>query len=435
MRTTCKGNWFLLSITCLGLGGSFAFLVGISRAPLVSRFVQPAYFYHALVGHVVLAILFWLLASAVVLWSCYFNMPKPAGGSFRLAVFGAAVVAGSSLSAMGEPILNNYVPVLVHPVFFIGLATFFIGFTINVFCYLPHGIRSIHADDMVMNALCASLFISVIMIAAVGSSLALYGADWGKYPAQMFFERLFWTPGHIQQVLNGAMLVAVWYALGKSATGKELEWWVFLKTANKVLVICAAIFLLGSILLDPLDKPAKIGAEMLYAVGLGIPLFLHMANIVRQLKWNFKAPAFAPLVISMAIYFTGVLIAYAGFQNDTRVPAHYHGAVTALTLALMGFSFQMISARKLKIFFPAMAKLQPYIYGAGMLLFIAGLFVSGLFGAPRKTYGVGWTDNPVVLASLGMMGVGTFLAVIGGAMFVIYTVVTLVRNKPLNGGL
>jgi len=98
----------------------------------------------------------------------------------------------------------------------------------------------------------------------------------------------------------------------------------------------------------------------------------------------------------------------------------------------MGFAYHMIAGYKLKIFFPAMAKLQPYIYGAGMLLFIVGLFVSGLFGAPRKTYGVGWTDNPLVLASLTMMGVGTLLAVIGGAAFVVYAGVTLIKEKPVD---
>ncbi len=431
MRNTYTGNWFILSITCLGLGGSFAFLVGMARMPFASSFIQPDYFYHALVGHVVLAILFWLLTSAIVLWSYHFNTQGAGGMSFWLAVLGALLVAGSSLSGLGEPMLNNYVPVLVHPIFFIGLATFFIGFAMNVFHYMKHGVKGIHSDNIVTNALSAALFISVIMVAAVARSIALYGADWGKYPAQMLFERMFWTPGHIQQILNGAMLVAVWYALGKIATGSELKSWGFLKTANKALIVSAFLLLFSAFFWDPLSMKFRVWAELVYAIGLGIPLFLHMANIVRQLKWDFKTPASVSLVISMAIYFIGVVIAYAGFQNDTRVPAHYHGAVTALTLALMGFAFHMISGYGLKIAFPRAARLQPYIYGAGMLLFIAGLFVSGLFGAPRKTYGVGWTDNPVILASLGMMGAGTLLAVIGGAIFVIYASVTLIRNRAL----
>jgi heme/copper-type cytochrome/quinol oxidase subunit 1 len=155
---------------------------------------------------------------------------------------------------------------------------------------------------------------------------------------------------------------------------------------------------------------------------------------VRQLKFDFKTPASVSLVISMAIYIFGILIAYAGFSNDTRVPAHYHGAVTALTLALMGFAYHMISGYKLRIALPRAALLQPYIYGSGMLLFIAGFFVSGWFGAPRKTFGVGWTEDPVVLASLSMMGVGTLLAVIGGAIFVLYTGITLIRGEKPGGG-
>lgn len=68
-----------------------------------------------------------------------------------------------------------------------------------------------------------------------------------------------------------------------------------------------------------------------------------------------------------------------------------------------------------------------------MLLFIAGLFVSGAFGAPRKTFGVGWTDNPVIIASMTLMGIGTLLAVIAGALFVLYISVTLIKKEPVDG--
>ena len=64
-----------------------------------------------------------------------------------------------------------------------------------------------------------------------------------------------------------------------------------------------------------------------------------------------------------------------------------------------------------------------------MFLFILGLFISGAFGAPRKTYGVAFTSDPVVLASLTIMGIGTILAVFGGIIFVSYISVTLVKGR------
>jgi len=63
MRYTNSGKWFSLAVFSLGIGGFFAFLVGMSRAPGISDYLPENYFQHALVGHVDLAILCWLMIS------------------------------------------------------------------------------------------------------------------------------------------------------------------------------------------------------------------------------------------------------------------------------------------------------------------------------------------------------------------------------------
>jgi len=432
MRATYTGKWFALSIICLGIGGSFAFIVGLSRAPFVSDFLPRDYFQHALVGHVTFAILFWLMLSAVVLWSYLF---KSDGLNWSIwpAIAGTLLVAFSALSASGEAYLNNYVPTIFDPMFFIGLAAMFIAFVINVFRYLPEAVRGLSSDEMATNGLSTAVLIAVILTASVAVSLVRLGGDLDLFMPQLFFERLFWIPGHVQQFLNGALLVSVWYLLAEKTTGAKLGSYGYLKFANKILIFSAFFLLAVSFLFDPLERPMRVGSEIIYAFGLGVPLFLHIINIARQFRFDRKSPASVSLAISMTLYLFGIFIAYAGFDNDTRVPAHYHGAVTALTLALMGFAYHMISDCKIRIALPRLALAQPYAYGIGMLLFITGLFVSGLFGAPRKTFGVGWTENSAVLASLGLMGVGTLLAVIGGAIFVIYSGLTLIKEEKLDG--
>ena len=432
MRSTYSGKWFALSIICLGIGGSFAFIVGLSRAPFISDFLPKGYFQHALVGHVTFAILFWLMLSAIVLWSYKFK-GKGLNWSIWPAIGGAILVAFSALSASGEPYLNNYVPTIFDPLFFIGLAAMFTAFVINAFRYLPEAIRGISSDEMVTNGLSTSVLIAVILSVSVVVSLIRLGGDLDVFMPQVFFERLFWIPGHIQQFLNGAMLVTVWYLLAEITTGAQLRSAGYLKLANKTLIFSAVFLLAVSFFFDPLERSMRIGSEIIYAIGLGIPLFLHIIHIFRQFKFDRKKPASVSLVISMIMYLFGVFIAYGGFDNDTRVPAHYHGAVTALTLALMGFAYHMITDYKIRIVLPRLALAQPYAYGIGMLLFITGLFISGLFGAPRKTFGVGWTDNSAVLASLGLMGIGTLLAVIGGAIFVIYAGLSIIKEEKLNG--
>jgi hypothetical protein len=233
----------------------------------------------------------------------------------------------------------------------------------------------------------------------------------------VFFERLFWIPGHIQQVLNGVLLVSAWYAL-KGAMGQESKAFTgYLKFFNWMFFISAIALFAIPFFFDPIARDAKVISEIVYAVGLGVPIFVHAIFIIRGLKRKGNV-LFVSLVLSMTIYFFGIAIAYSGFGDDLRVPAHYHGAVTGLTLAMMGLSHSYLKGARIKGFLRRMIDIQPAVYGAGMLLVISGLMVSGMFGAPRKTYGVSFATEPVVLLALTVMGIGTLLAVAGGVIFV-----------------
>lgn len=416
-------KWFVLAIFSLSIGGSFALLVGMSRTTFGYSYFPPDYMYHALAGHVVLAILLWLLSFTVVLWSYYFKS-SGYGITYKLSFAGALLIALSALLGRGEAVPNNYVPVIVDPLFFSGLGIFFIGFSINAFYYLKEAVRNIWTENILLNTLSASVIIAIIMIASMMHSLMFQRTDSAPL---LFYERLFWIPGHIQQILNGALLAAVWHALLRRCGYKENPQ-PFLGYANLVLVISSALLFLTPFFYDPVERASKALSEMIYAIGLGMPIFMHAVNIIISLKRDSKGVAYISLTLSMAIYFLGIAIAYSGFGNDLRVPAHYHGAVTSLTLGLMGLSYHLIKEFKQKIVSEGIARPQAIIYGVGMLLFILGLFLAGLFGAPRKTHGVGFATSPVVLSALTVMGIGTLLAVAGGVLFVFYTMFSLIRK-------
>ena len=71
----------------------------------------------------------------------------------------------------------------------------------------------------------------------------------------------------------------------------------------------------------------------------------------------------------------------------------------------------------------------PFATGSvGMVLFVLGLFFAGLKGAPRKTYGTGFTQDPMVIFYLSLMGVGTLLAVAGGVIFVLYALRVVLKG-------
>jgi hypothetical protein len=422
-------RWFTIAVLFLGVGGAFALSIGLSRTPFGYQYLPSEFLFQAIVGHVILAIVFWLLSFTVVLWSIYFK-GREFAWSYLLPIAGAICVTFAVFTEGRSAVANNYIPTIDHPVFFIGIGLFFTGFAINALTYLRDALGSLKSDDLLKSSFAFSVPIAVVMVVALLVSLIFF-AGAGERDL-LFFERLFWIPGHIQQVLSGVLLISVWYAL-KRAMGLEIgSTSGYLKFFNWMLVVSALALFAIPFFLDPIAREAKIVSEIVYAVGLGIPIFAHGINILRGLKRRGNV-LFISLVLSMTIYFFGIAIAYSGFGNDLRVPAHYHGAVTGLTLAMMGLSHSYLKGVRIKGFIKRLADIQPAVYGAGMLLVISGLMVSGMFGAPRKTYGVSFATEPVVLLALTVMGIGTLLAVAGGVIFVVYSGASLIKVVEDNG--
>ena len=417
-------RWFTLAVTFLAVGGSFAFLVAVSRAPGVSDYLPADYFKYALAGHVIFAILLWLLSFTVALWSETFG-GKGIATTWVAATAGAVMIATAVLRASGNAVTNNYVPTIEDPLFPTGLAFFFLAFTVNVFYYLRDAATSLFSED----AQKAVLSVSVIagFFTALSVLLSLHLTEYDHYPA-LYYERLYWTPGHIQQIMNGALLVAAWYMLrGRMGV---------LNRSTRAHTVANVIFLVSTVLMlsfmfffTPGARESRIASESVYALGLGTAVFIHAYLALKGLKRDFTSVAYVTLVFSFAIYFIGVAIAYSGFGEDLRVPAHYHGAVTSLTLALMGLSYYLLGDIRKKISWDRAARMQPYIYGVGMIVFVGGMFLSGLSGAPRKTFGTEYAATPLMKAALALMGAGALLAVIGGVIFVAYTGLTILQKE------
>jgi hypothetical protein len=125
-------SFLRLAVAALLVSGVFVVLVAIARTPLVELITGRGYLYTALVGHVVFALDIWLLSFAAVLWvlGMAHSGALPArivGLGAVLAALGSALLAAVPLAGLGQPIMADYVPVLVHPVFLLGFGLFFAG--------------------------------------------------------------------------------------------------------------------------------------------------------------------------------------------------------------------------------------------------------------------------------------------------------------------
>ena len=115
--------WLKLAVLALLGSGLFSILLVLSRTPGIHELIPLVDFFHtALVVHVDLSVVIWFLAFAGVFWSL--NSEVRDARAERLAwvltATGTAVIALSPFLGAGRPLLNNYVPVLQHPLFYTG---------------------------------------------------------------------------------------------------------------------------------------------------------------------------------------------------------------------------------------------------------------------------------------------------------------------------
>jgi len=93
--------------------------------------------------------------------------------------------------------------------------------------------------------------------------------------------------------------------------------------------------------------------------------------------------------------------------------------------------------RKRVAFYP-LARIQPYVFASGMLLFSLTMTFAGTFGVPRRHYDITFAGalfsleySPAVNLLLALMAIGGLIAIVGGAMYILVTVWSVFFGKPL----
>lgn len=438
-RTSLKiaYGWMILAVFSLVFAGIFALLVALARTPVIEEMLPLGrdYIYVALVGHVVLAVVIWFLAFEGFLWvysSTVFIKKKvasPSLGWLALILSGAgiALVVISAVFGLGNAELANYVPVLLTPVFYIGLMLFASGIVltlVNTFTTLFSGKNEKLPVVTFGMAVCG---ISVVIGFAC---FALSG--WFQYSTgKMFldFERLFWGGGHILQFANTMAMLAVWLHLAKLVLKKE----PLPAPVSKALYLLFLVFVIPApviyFLHDTSTQAYKESFTWLMQWGIGPSATVFMlaaaATIIRERK-PWADPGFSSLVLSILIFFMGGLIGVGIDGVNTIIPAHYHCVIGAVTIAFMGLFYEILPAFEKTLWSRRLAAIQPYLYSLGIVLFAVGLFIAGSHGVARKTYGGEQNLNSTAkFIGMSIMGIGGLVAISGGIAFVLNAIFSL----------
>jgi cytochrome c oxidase subunit I len=423
-------RWLQLGVLSLGLAGLFAVLLVLSRTPGSEAFFPWIDFFRtALVIHVDQSVLIWFLSMAGLVGSLLMTASARLTPwqwlAFAMALAGTLGIALSAFVGEGTPLMNNYVPVLQRPFFFYMLMLFALGVALQSLLALSAGralfnpaSRSIHLPTL------AGLTLS---LAVLISLLAVVTAWWqipGEVEGQAYYEYLFWGGGHTLQFAYTQLIMLAWLLLAWYS-GAHLpasgRWYAALLLLGVAPVAMTPLIYL---LHDTVTLESRTAFTRLMQIGGGLAVIPVGALVTWGLINSPNSdPAHRPLRrclwMSLLLFFAGGLISLFIAGVNTIIPAHYHGSIVGVTLALMGLAYLLLP--KLG-YTPAQGRLaswQPWIYGFGQLLHIGGLAVSGAMGIQRKTAGAAQgLDSLAAKLSMGVMGVGGLLAVIGGILFV-----------------
>ncbi|UCB54782.1 MAG: cbb3-type cytochrome c oxidase subunit I [Thiotrichales bacterium] len=432
--------WLFLGLASLVIAGLFTILIVLSRTPYFQEIIPWVDFFRtALVVHVDLTVLVWFLAFAGVLWSYNSSNRYPRTGwlALLLSAAGTLIITISPFTGESYPLMNNYVPVLQSTVFFIGLGTFGLGFSLLV-------VRTFLASWTIgtriggVDALRFGLLVAAIaaLLAIVALVLSYFDIDEG-FVGQAYYDRLFWGSGHIIQFTHTQLMLVAWLWLA-SVSG------AYLRVSPRIALILFALGMAPLVMVPIIYFRFEVssGGHLFWFIQLmkyggalaAVPIGLATTLSVIE-KWR-PTPGFEvernTLLFSILLFGVGGIIGFMITGSNVTVPAHYHGSIVGVTLAFMGITYHILPRLGFRKVSGRAARWQPGIYGSGQLMHIIGLAWSGGYGVQRKTAGSEQgLEQFEQVAGMSLMGFGGLISIIGGVMFlvIVYLAIRPVKDQ------
>lgn len=425
-------GWLLLAVGSLAVAGALALLLALSRTPGAQDWLPwpwETFFRRALVAHVVFAFVVWYLAMLGGLAAAARPGSATSLVGLVLATTGAALLLVPTLTNQGDALLVNYVPVLVHPLFYLGLGLLALGVCFPVLHLILR--PPVWGGALAMGVGSAGV---LYLLALICFGLAWFNLPHGAPPGS-YDEQLFWGGGHLLQFVHTALLLTAWQVLVEQVKGRPPLSPGMWRAVCGFLVAAAVPGPVFYGLYDPASEQLRHAFTRLYWIGLPLPPLVVGCAVLRDLlrgPANWRSTAFLGVVLSVALFTLGGIMGGFADGGDTRTPAHYHAEIGGVNLAFMGVFFSVLLPVLLRGGENSRwVRWQFWLYGGGQLLFSLGMFVAGSAGVARKIAGdAQGLDSVAKLAGMALTGVGGVVAVAGGVTFVWLALARLTAPGP-----
>ncbi len=476
----------VVAVVFLLVGGLFGLMVALTRWKAV-HLLPADWFYLALTAHGINLLIVWIIffemavlyfASAVIL-GCRVATPRIAWTGFALMLIGAIITNIAVLQGGSSVMFTSYVPLKADPSFYLGIILFAVGTLVATFVFfgtlvVAKNERTYEGSvPLVTFGATVAAIIAVFTIATGAIILIptyLWSIGYINHIDTLMYRTVWWAFGHSSQQINVAAHISIWYLISavvlgakplseKVSRGAFLLYILFLQLASahhllvdpgissewKIFNTSYALYLavLGS-MIHGMTVPGSIEAAQ-RAKGYTNGLF----EWLRKCPWG--NPAFSGMFISLILFgflggISGVVMGVEQINliihNTIYVPGHFHATVVAgTTLAFMAVTYllvPMIFQRELIL--PGWAKVQPYIFGLGVTGISLFMMGAGTLGVPRRHWDISQADAILPYdfpgaanLMMGLNGMSALLAGVGGAIFIIVIVGSILFGKKIPG--
>ncbi|MBI5771704.1 MAG: cbb3-type cytochrome c oxidase subunit I [Verrucomicrobia bacterium] len=469
------------AVVFLLVGGIAALLLALTRWQAV-HLLNAEWFYRIVTLHGLNMLIFWILFMEVAI--LYFTCTTPLNSrlfsekvawvSFGMMLVGAVMVDVVILKGQADVMMTSYLPLLAHPLFYLGIILVAVGTLIGVFnffatLYVAKRDKTYEGSvPLVTFGATAAAIIAVVTLlhgAIVMIPTFTYSMGWTPAPDPMWYRLIWWGLGHQSQQVNVCAMVAVWYFLSSVTVGARPLNEAVCRGAFILYVCFINIASAHHLLVDPAVGASwkiwntsyamylAVLASMIhgFTVPAGVEVAMREKGYLRGLfGWltsaPWKNPGFSGFFLSLVIFgfgggITGVTLGTEQINiiahNTLRIPGHFHVTVVGgTTLAFMALAYYVIPLIFQRDFVGRkLARLQPYIFGFGIVLVALGMSFAGSMGVPRRSWDISLAGayGPAAHLMLGVVGIGGIIAFAGLLLFCLLCVGTLLFGESNQG--
>ncbi len=475
------------AVVFLLIGGILAIGVVLTRWPAI-HWLQADTFYQVLTAHGIDMLIFWIIFFEIAilyfcsstLLRCRLATPNIAWAAFALMLIGAVMNNVAVFQGGSSVMMTSYVPMMAAPSFYAGLILFAVGALIG--CFVFFGTLVIAKRDKTYQGSVPLVTFGAITAAIIAVFTITSGAiiliptflmsiGWVKEIDALVYRTIWWAFGHSSQQINVAAHISVWYLVAAIAFGAKPMSERVSRVAFLLYILFLQLAAAHHLLADPgLSTAWKIvntSYFMYFAVlasmihGLTIPGAMEVAQRQKGFtkglfEWLRKAPWSNPT-------FSGMFISLIGFgflggisgvmmgteqlnmliHNTIYVPGHFHATVViGTTLTFMALTYYLIPVLfRREMILPKLAMWQPYLFGFSMYFFVLVMMGAGTLGVSRRHWDMAFSGNALAYEwpgaaylMMGLLGIAGIASIVGGAIYILITVGSLLLGKPLDRG-